>query len=62
MIFIDNVIREGAVADEASDDPMVVGVRRLNEALAKETAVAAPTIQTVGAKGYDGFTLALVMG
>ena len=62
MIFIDNVIREGAVADEASDDPMVVGVRQLNEVLAKETRVIATTIQTVGANGYDGFTLALVLG
>lgn len=61
MIFIDNVIREGAVADEASDDPMVLGVRRLNDALAKEPRVVATTIQTVGAKGYDGFTLALVL-
>ena len=61
MIFIDNVIREGAVADEASDDPMVLGVRRLNEALTKEPRVVATTIQTVGAKGYDGFTLALVL-
>jgi predicted O-methyltransferase YrrM len=62
MIFIDNVIREGEVADEASDDPTVLGVRRLNEALAKEPRVVATTIQTVGAKGYDGFTLALVLG
>lgn len=62
LIFIDNVIREGAVADPQSDDPMVMGVRRLNEALAKENRVVATTIQTVGSKGYDGFTLALVLG
>jgi predicted O-methyltransferase YrrM len=62
LIFIDNVIREGAVADLASDDPMVLGVRQLNEALAKEPRVIATTIQTVGAKGYDGFTLALALG
>jgi predicted O-methyltransferase YrrM len=61
LIFIDNVIREGAVADSESDDPMVQGVQRLNEALAKETRVMATTIQTVGSKGYDGFTLALVV-
>jgi predicted O-methyltransferase YrrM len=61
LIFIDNVIRDGAVADATSTDPMVQGVRRLNELLAKETRVIATTIQTVGSKGYDGFTLALVV-
>jgi hypothetical protein len=40
----------------------VRGVRRLHEALAAEPSVRATTIQTVGAKGYDGFTLALVTG
>jgi hypothetical protein len=35
-------------------------VRRFNEVLAAETRVTATTIQTVGSKGYDGFTLALV--
>lgn len=30
-IVVDNVIREGAVADEASDDPKVLGVRRMHE-------------------------------
>lgn len=61
LILIDNVIRDGAVADVNSDDPMVQGVRRLNDALANDPRVLATTIQTVGAKGYDGFTLALVL-
>ncbi len=62
LIFIDNVIREGEVANATSKDPMVQGVHHLNEALAKEPRVVATTIQTVGTKGYDGFTLALVVG
>lgn len=62
LIFIDNVIREGEVADADTKDPMVLGVRHLNEVLAKESRVVATTIQTVGAKGYDGFTLVLVIG
>ncbi len=61
LILIDNVIRDGEVADANSTDPMVQGVRRLNELLAKESRVCATTIQTVGSKGYDGFTLALVL-
>ena len=60
LIIIDNVIREGAVADESSTDPSVLGVRRLNEMLRDEPRVTATTIQTVGAKGYDGLTIALV--
>lgn len=62
LMFIDNVIRDGEVANARSKDPMIQGVRRLNDLLAKEKRVVATTIQTVGAKGYDGFTLALVVG
>src|SRR5947209_4624110 len=60
LIIVDNVVRKGAVIDADSDDPDVQGVRRLNEMLAKENRVTATTIQTVGSKGYDGFTIALV--
>jgi predicted O-methyltransferase YrrM len=60
LIVTDNVVRDGALADPSSDDPRVQGARRLHELLAKEPDVSATTIQTVGAKGYDGFTLALV--
>ena len=59
MVF-DNVVRHGTVADAASDDPLVQGVRRLNEAIASEPRVTATAIQTVGMKGYDGFALVLV--
>lgn len=62
VIVVDNVIREGAVADSASNDASVQGVRRLNELLASEPRVSATAIQTVGSKGYDGFVLALVLG
>ena len=37
-------------------------MRRFHEQLARESRVTATTIQTVGAKGYDGFTIALVTG
>jgi len=59
---VDNVIREGAVIDATSNDPNVRGVRRLNEILGSEKRVSATTIQTVGVKGYDGFTIAIVNG
>jgi predicted O-methyltransferase YrrM len=61
-IVTDNVVRKGAVADAASLDPNVRGVRRFNELVAKDAHVTSTTIQTVGEKGYDGFTLTLVNG
>jgi predicted O-methyltransferase YrrM len=60
LIIVDNVVRKGAVIDANSDDQDVQGVRRLNNMLTTEKRVTATTIQTVGSKGYDGFTIALV--
>ncbi|MFD9127128.1 O-methyltransferase [Kitasatospora sp. NPDC059571] len=57
LIVVDNVVRGGAVADLASTDPAVIGVHRLHEAIAAEPRVSATSVQTVGSKGYDGFTL-----
>ena len=61
LIVADNVIRGGAVADPASEDPSVVGVRRFFDLLATQGRVSATAIQTVGEKGYDGFALAVVL-
>lgn len=60
VIIVDNVVRKGEVANAATADPSVQGVRRLNAMLAAEPRVTATTLQTVGSKGYDGFTLAVV--
>ncbi len=60
VIITDNVVRDGQVIDEASRDPMVAGTRRFLDALANEPRVSATAIQTVGSKGWDGFTIALV--
>lgn len=60
VIVVDNVVRKGAVADAASTDPDVVGVRRCLEMIAANPRLSATAIQTVGGKGYDGFALALV--
>jgi predicted O-methyltransferase YrrM len=61
VIIVDNVIRGGAVADPESKDASVLGVRRLNELIAAEPRVDATALQTVGSKGYDGLTFALVV-
>ena len=60
LIVVDNVVRAGGVADDNSDDPMALGARRLNDAVAADPRVSATAIQTVGAKGYDGFDLIVV--
>jgi predicted O-methyltransferase YrrM len=61
LIVVDNVVRNGAVADEDSTDENVLGVRRLFAVMAAEPRVSATAIQTVGSKGYDGFALAFVV-
>jgi predicted O-methyltransferase YrrM len=61
VIVVDNVIRNGAVIDETSSDPGVVGSRRVLELLAAEPRVRATAIQTVGSKGWDGFAIAVVI-
>ena len=60
LILVDNVVREGAVIDENSEDASVKGVRRLNEMIAADPRVTATVLQTVGIKGYDGLAIALV--
>ena len=60
LIVADNVVRGGAVAESAIDDPDVAGARRFLELLAADPRVEATAVQTVGGKGHDGFALALV--
>ena len=66
LIIGDNVVRAGAILDPEADDHgfedggVAAGVRRFYEMLAAEPRVTATAIQTVGAKGHDGFAVALV--
>ena len=59
-IVVDNVVREGAVADPANADPRVLGSRALFDAVAAEPRLNATAIQTVGAKHWDGFLIARI--
>jgi predicted O-methyltransferase YrrM len=61
LIIADNVVRDGSLAEADSDDAATRAQRHLHEMLADEPRVSATTIQTVGVKGYDGFTIALVL-
>lgn len=60
LIVIDNTVRGGAVADEPPTDSAVLGVRRLHDLLASDPRLTATAVQTVGAKGWDGLTVAVV--
>jgi predicted O-methyltransferase YrrM len=60
LIVADNVVRDGSLADGASPEPATKAQRQLHETLAREPRISATTIQTVGVKGYDGFTIGLV--
>jgi predicted O-methyltransferase YrrM len=62
LLVADNVVRNGTLADAAGEDPAAQAQRRLHQMLAADPRVTATTIQTVGSKGYDGFTVALVDG
>lgn len=62
LIVADNVVRDGTLAEADSDDEATKAQRQLHEMLANDPRVFATTIQTVGVKGYDGFTIGLVEG
>jgi predicted O-methyltransferase YrrM len=61
VIVADNVVRDGKVIDPDNPDPNIQGVRRFAELVAAEPRLAATALQTVGAKGYDGFAIAVVL-
>lgn len=60
-IIVDNVVREGGVLDANSDDDRIAGTRALFDMLSNNPRLDATAIQTVGAKGWDGFVLARVL-
>lgn len=58
LIVIDNVVRDGEVANPECDDPRVIGVRQVVRAIAEDPRLDATAIQTVGIKGWDGLIIA----
>jgi len=61
VLLADNVVRDGKVIDPKNPDPNIQGVRRFTERIAAEPRLSPTVLQTVGSKGYDGFTLAIVL-
>ncbi|KAG8743703.1 hypothetical protein FRC10_011576 [Ceratobasidium sp. 414] len=63
VVIVDNVVRNGRVADESvtdEEDQSVKGTRELLNRVGQDPTVEATTIATVGDKGYDGFMCAIV--
>ena len=60
LIIADNVVRNGEVTNENSEDERVRGVQEFMDLVKANPRIEATPIQTVGVKGYDGFVLAVV--
>jgi predicted O-methyltransferase YrrM len=60
VLVCDNVVREGDVADPDVTDRDVEGTREFLEAVGSDPRLDATALQTVGAKGWDGFAIAVV--
>lgn len=61
VIVLDNIGREGEIVRDDSDDPKVVGTREGLRILGEDPRFDATALQTVGAKGWDGFAIAVVV-
>jgi len=60
MIIVDNVVRDGDVINDDTEDTGTHGVRRFFDRLSTSALVTSTAIQTVGVKGYDGFAVSIV--
>ncbi|MCA7949054.1 O-methyltransferase [Burkholderia seminalis] len=60
VIVVDNVVRGGRVADPDNREPDVIGVRDGFARLVAEPALMTTAVQTVGQKGWDGFSISIV--
>jgi predicted O-methyltransferase YrrM len=59
-VVMDNVVWEGAVLDPSLDTENAPGIISALQMMGEDPRLDATVIQTVGAKGWDGFALALV--
>lgn len=60
-IILDNVIRDGHVADTGSADRNVRGAQAAFELIRDHKRIDSTALQTVGLKGYDGFIIGVVL-
>lgn len=60
VIIVDNAVRSGRIVDPDEHDHQARGVLAMLELVGDHPRLEAAAIQTVGAKGWDGFLLARV--
>lgn len=60
IIVVDNVIRQGQILEPQSDSAQVRATRQTLQMMGENPALDTAVIQTVGAKRWDGFAMALV--
>ncbi len=61
VIVVDNVARHGTVIDAKSTAGDIRGTRKCLAMMAAHPRLSAVALQTVGAKGLDGFAMAVVL-
>lgn len=61
VVVLDNIGREGEIVRDDSDDSKVIGTRDGLRMLGEDPRFDATALQTVGAKGWDGVALAVVL-
>ncbi len=62
VIVGDNVVRQGQILDAHSDGSNIKGLRRFFDDTAANKNLSATAFQTVGSKGWDGMSIAIVNG
>jgi predicted O-methyltransferase YrrM len=60
LLIADNVVRGGKIIEEHNQETSMVGIRQFNQNISINPQLRAAVLQTVGAKGYDGFTFLVV--
>ncbi|BAC12251.1 O-methyltransferase [Oceanobacillus iheyensis HTE831] len=60
LLIADNVVRNGEVIDQKSEDERIQGLREFVNMLENEERIESTAIQTVGSKDYDGFVIGIV--
>lgn len=60
LILLDNVIREGAILTPETADARAQATRRTLQVMGEHPRLDTAVLQTVGAKRWDGFAIALV--
>ena len=61
VVVLDNIGRDGEIANDASTDSKVLGTRDGLRMLGEDPRFDATALQTVGLKGWDGVAIAVVV-